>query len=65
MSASDPSWVWPFWLERQLDPASPDFVPGTAGADLVNLTHRNVTMVGNLATPERAAWAHGGWRGAP
>lgn len=55
MSASDPSWVWPFWLERQLDPTSPDFVPGTAGTDLVNLTHRNVTMVGNVAGPERAA----------
>ena len=23
MSASDPSWVWPFWLERQLDPPAP------------------------------------------
>ena len=55
MSASDPSWVWPYWLERQLDPSSPDFVPGTAGFDLVDLTHRNVTMVGNLATPERVA----------
>jgi hypothetical protein len=55
MSASDPSWVWPFWLERQLDPSSPDFVPGTAGSELVDLTHRNVTMVGNLATPERVA----------
>lgn len=55
MSASDPSWVWPFWLERQLDPASPDFVPGSAGADLVDITHRNVTMVGNLDTAERVA----------
>jgi hypothetical protein len=55
VSASDPSWVWPFWLERQLDPSSPDFVPGTAGTDLVDLTHRNVTMVGNVATPERVA----------
>lgn len=55
MSASDPSWVWPYWLERQLDPASPDFVPGTSGTDLVNLTHRNVTMVGTVADAERAA----------
>ncbi len=55
MSASDPSWVWPFWLERQLDPSSTDFVPGTAGDELVNLTHRNTTIIGNLATDERAA----------
>jgi hypothetical protein len=54
MPLSDPSWVWPFWLERQMDPANPEFVPGTDDAELVNLTHRSFTTIGSLATPERA-----------
>lgn len=54
MPLSDPSWVWPYWLERQMDPANPEFVPGTADAELVNLTHRDAITLGSLATPERA-----------
>jgi hypothetical protein len=50
----DASWVWPYWLERQLDPASADFVAGSAGGAAGNLTHRSGMLVGNVATYERA-----------
>ena len=43
----DASWVWPYWLERQLDPASADFVPGSAGGAAGNVTHRSGMLVGN------------------
>ncbi len=43
----------PFWLARQTDPAGPDFVPGTAGHDPVNLTHRSWTTLGTVAAPAR------------
>jgi len=45
--------VQPFWLARQTDPASPDFVPGVAGQDPVNVTHRSWTTLGTVATPAR------------
>ena len=47
-------WVWPHWLVRQLDPASPAFVPRGHLPFLVNLTQRNWTMVGNVASPWEA-----------
>ncbi|MGZ4716034.1 MAG: hypothetical protein ACXWCB_04960, partial [Acidimicrobiales bacterium] len=43
----------PFWLARQTDPVSPDFVPGVAGHDPVNITHRSWTTLGTVATPAR------------
>ncbi|MFN2556800.1 MAG: hypothetical protein ABR592_07985 [Nitriliruptorales bacterium] len=43
-----PEWVWPFWLERQLDPTSVDFVPRGHLPFAANVTHRNWTAVGNL-----------------
>src|SRR5262245_50735126 len=39
-------WVWPFWIERQFDPADPAFVPRAFSLTHVNLTHRNWTAVG-------------------
>jgi hypothetical protein len=45
--------VQPFWLARQTDPASPDFVPGVAGRPVVNLTHRSWTTLGTVAAPGR------------
>ena len=36
-----PDWVLPFWLERQLDPASPAFVPRGPLPFLTNMTYRN------------------------
>jgi hypothetical protein len=43
-------WVWPYWLERQLDPASPAFVPRGHLPFLTNVTARNWTAVGNLGS---------------
>ena len=44
-------WVWPHWLERQIDGRSPAFVPRGHLPFLVNLTERNWTMIGNVASP--------------
>ena len=49
-----PDWVWPYWLERQLDPTSPAFVPRGHLPFLTNVTHRNWTAVGNLDSPWEA-----------
>jgi len=43
-----PDWVWPFWVERQVDPASPAFIPRGHLPFMTNLTQRNWTMVGAL-----------------
>src|SRR5918994_7640288 len=47
-------WVWPYWLERQLDPTSSAFVPRGHLPFLTNVTHRNWTAVGNLDSPWEA-----------
>lgn len=39
-------WVWPFWIERQYDPASPSFIPRSLIVVSLNVTHRNWTAVG-------------------
>ncbi|HEY8527703.1 MAG TPA: hypothetical protein VIL48_22245 [Acidimicrobiales bacterium] len=49
-----PDWVWPYWLQRQLDPSSPAFVPRGHLPFLTNLTQRNWTAVGNLDSPWEA-----------
>ena len=67
--AGAPDWLWPFWAERQLDPESPAFVPRGDAPLVTNVTQRNWTTVGNLASPYSATvdprglvtpWA-GGW----
>jgi hypothetical protein len=70
-------WVWPWWLERQLDPTSPAFVPRGHLPFLTNVTHRNWTAVGNLdsaweaivdprglVTPWFDGWSLDWWIGA-
>ena len=47
-------WVWPFWLERQVDPGSASFVPRGHLPFLANITRRNWTMVGNVGSPWEA-----------
>jgi len=47
-------WVWPYWIRRQTDPASPAFVPRGHLPFLSNLTTRNWTMVGNVHSPREA-----------
>lgn len=43
---SNPSWVWPYWIERQTDPDAREFMP--TGLNLIksNLSHRNWTSLG-------------------
>ncbi len=70
-------WLWPYWAERQLDPESPAFVPRGPLPCLANITARNWTVVGNLAspwsalvdprglvTPWRGGWSLDWWIGA-
>jgi hypothetical protein len=45
-----PDWVWPYWLENQLDPTSPAFVPRGHLPFLTNVTARNWTAIGNVAS---------------
>jgi hypothetical protein len=76
MALTDPLVVYPYWLERQIDPGSPDFLPGSA-AEPVNRTHRRITTIGvldrpergavdpcGLVVPEHAGWALDWWIGA-
>ena len=45
--------LFPWWLERQLDPLSPDVLPGPGG--FRNSTHRNWALLGTVGGPERGA----------
>ena len=45
-----PDWVWPYWLENQLDPTKPAFVPRGHLPFLTNVTARNWTAIGNVAS---------------
>jgi hypothetical protein len=49
-----PDWVWPYWLEGQLDPTAPTFTPRGHLPFLTNVTARNWTLVGNIASPWEA-----------
>ncbi|MBW3659288.1 MAG: hypothetical protein KY457_11665, partial [Actinobacteria bacterium] len=49
-----PDWLWPYWMERQLDPHDEAFVPRGHLAVMTNLTHRNWTSIGNLWSPWEA-----------
>lgn len=49
-----PDWLWPYWVERQLDPGSPAFTPRGHLPFLANVTQRDWTMVGNLGSPWEA-----------
>jgi hypothetical protein len=40
-------WIWPYWVERQFNPADQSFIPRAFSFSHVNLTHRNWTAVGN------------------
>lgn len=67
-------WVWPFWVERQFNPASRSFVPRAFSFSHINLTHRNWTAVGlpdvavypivdprGLVTPLHDGWSLDFW----
>jgi hypothetical protein len=40
------SWVYPYWVHRQLDPSDVSFVPRSQNPLLLNVTHRNWTALG-------------------
>ncbi len=42
----NPGWVWPHWVERQIDPESDSFLPTATNIIKSNLTHRNWTSLG-------------------
>jgi hypothetical protein len=44
-------WIWPHWLERQLDPQSPAFIPRGHLPVLTNVTGRNWTAIGAIGSP--------------
>ena len=44
-------WVWPYWVERQFNPADKSFVPRAFSFSHINLTHRNWTAVGLPGVP--------------
>lgn len=67
-------WVWPYWIERQFDPADVSFVPRAFSITHINLTHRNWTALGHpdcqelpivdprgLLTPLLDGWSLDGW----
>jgi len=39
-------WIWPYWVERQYDPADISFMPRAFSITHVNLTNRNWTAIG-------------------
>lgn len=44
-------WVWPYWVERQFNPADESFIPRAFSFSHINLTHRNWTAVGMPDVP--------------
>jgi hypothetical protein len=40
-------WVYPFWVHRQLDPRSRSYIPRSHNPLLLNVTHRNWTLLGS------------------
>lgn len=47
-------WILPYWLERQLNPANPSYVPALGTDAPKNITHLNTVPVGTLGSPEHA-----------
>lgn len=39
-------WIYPYWMERQLNPEDGSFVPRGANIFAINITHRNWTILG-------------------
>jgi hypothetical protein len=51
---SNRDWILPHWAERQFDPDDPAFIPRGFNLYTINYTHRDWTMIGNLARPREA-----------
>ncbi len=68
------SWVYPYWVHRQLDHSDISYIPRSQNPLLLNVTHRNWTMLGTphgyheaivdprgLATPLPREWSLDVW----
>ena len=51
---SNLDWIWPLWVERQMDPAGEEFIPTAINLIKTNLTCRNWTSVGLENSPREA-----------
>jgi hypothetical protein len=51
---SNPDWVWPHWVERQISPEGEEFIPTAFNLIKTNLTCRNWTSVGLEDSPREA-----------
>jgi hypothetical protein len=51
---SNPDWVWPYWVERQIDPDDQAFFPTAINLIKNNLTHRNWASIGVDGNPLEA-----------
>lgn len=47
------NWVYPFWIEEQLNPKSSSFVARGANIFAINITHRNWTILGFPESSEK------------
>ncbi|MFP4658531.1 MAG: hypothetical protein ACLFMP_07575, partial [Desulfonatronovibrionaceae bacterium] len=41
-------WVWPYWVQKQFNPADSSFIPRAFSFSHINLTHRNWTALGTM-----------------
>jgi hypothetical protein len=51
---SNPDWVWPHWVERQISPEGEEFIPTAFNLIKSNLTCRNWTSIGLEDSPREA-----------
>jgi len=51
---SNPDWVWPRWVERQIDPDAAEFIPTGLNVLTTNVTGRNWTSIGLDGSPREA-----------
>jgi hypothetical protein len=49
--STHPQWIFPYWMENQLKPRSPGFIPQGHSPFLLNSAYRNWTAIGNLDSP--------------
>ncbi|HOK17877.1 MAG TPA: hypothetical protein P5272_01275 [Caldisericia bacterium] len=47
------NWVFPFWVEEQLNPKSDVFIPRGANIFAINTTYRNWTILGSIESDEK------------
>lgn len=47
------NWIYPFWLEEQLNPKSEYFIPRGANIFAINTTFRNWTILGSIESEEK------------